>query len=101
MAIQIVYNILCFSFFCFFFYIRLILNSLNSKVGGLIYTLTYGANYIQTYNSKIVETWVILINLTISTVHLYWPTLTQGEQYIRSRENFLLYSSKPAYSYTT
>ena len=51
MAIQIVYNILCFSFFFFFFYIRLILNSLNSKVGGLIYTLTYGANYIQTYNS--------------------------------------------------
>ena len=68
MAIQIVYNILL---FFFFFNIGLISNSLNGKVGGPIYTLTYGANYIQTYNSKIVATSVILINLTISTVHLY------------------------------
>ena len=69
MVIQIVYNILFFHFF--FFYIRLISNSLNSKVRGPIYKLTYDANYIQTYNSKIVGTSVILINLIISTVHLY------------------------------
>ena len=99
MAIHIGYNI--FFFYFFFVYIRLISNSLNSKVGGPIYMLTYGANYIQKYNSKIVATSVILINLTISTVHLYWPTLTQREQYIDSRRNFLLYSRKPAYFYTT
>ena len=33
--------------------------------------LTYGANYIQKYNSKTVATSVIRINLTISTVHLH------------------------------